>query len=123
MNRIILIGNGFDLAHGMKTSYRQFIDNYWEKCIKEVLELATNIEFENEEIIVEQRRYLQITATNYKEFSETLKRQNIKLIFKNRFFQIITAKSSIQNWVDIENEYYSLLKGAFNERRSSTYLF
>lgn len=121
MNRIILIGNGFDLAHGMKTSYRQFIDTYWKKCIKEVLELAINIEYENEEIIVEQIGYLQITAKNYKEFSETLKRQNIKLIFKNRFFQIITERSSIQNWVDIENEYYSLLKGAFNERGSSTY--
>ncbi|PKG44332.1 AbiH family protein, partial [Psychroflexus sp. MES1-P1E] len=24
MNRIVLIGNGFDLAHGMKTSYKDF---------------------------------------------------------------------------------------------------
>ncbi len=33
MNRIILIGNGFDLAHGLKTSYANFIDWYWEKKI------------------------------------------------------------------------------------------
>lgn len=26
MNRIILIGNGFDLAHGLPTSYADFID-------------------------------------------------------------------------------------------------
>jgi hypothetical protein len=26
MNRIILIGNGFDLAHGLKTSYKHFMD-------------------------------------------------------------------------------------------------
>ena len=25
MNRIILIGNGFDLAHGLKTSYQDFL--------------------------------------------------------------------------------------------------
>jgi hypothetical protein len=31
MNRIILIGNGFDLAHGLKTTYNDFIDNYWDK--------------------------------------------------------------------------------------------
>ncbi|MDU1892858.1 MAG: AbiH family protein [Dysgonomonas sp.] len=31
MNRIILIGNGFDLAHGLKTSYRDFLDDYWEE--------------------------------------------------------------------------------------------
>ena len=29
MNRIVLIGNGFDLAHGLKTSYKNFIDWYW----------------------------------------------------------------------------------------------
>ena len=31
MNRIILIGNGFDLAHGLPTSYQNFIDWYWEQ--------------------------------------------------------------------------------------------
>ena len=30
MNRIILIGNGFDLAHGRRTSYADFINYYWE---------------------------------------------------------------------------------------------
>jgi hypothetical protein len=37
MNRIILIGNGFDLAHGLKTSYKDFIDNFWEEEKKRVL--------------------------------------------------------------------------------------
>ena len=31
MNRLILIGNGFDLAHGLKTSYGHFIDWYWKE--------------------------------------------------------------------------------------------
>ena len=31
MNRIVLIGNGFDLAHGLKTSYADFINWYWEQ--------------------------------------------------------------------------------------------
>ena len=30
MNRLVLIGNGFDLAHGLKTSYKDFINWYWE---------------------------------------------------------------------------------------------
>ncbi len=34
MNRLILIGNGFDLAHGLKTSYADFIDWYWTKRVK-----------------------------------------------------------------------------------------
>ena len=31
MNRLVIIGNGFDLAHGLKTSYKDFIDWYWEQ--------------------------------------------------------------------------------------------
>lgn len=37
MNRIILIGNGFDLAHGLKTSYAHFIDWYWGEWGKRLL--------------------------------------------------------------------------------------
>ena len=36
MNRIVLIGNGFDLAHGLKTSYMDFIDWYWEQRVDEL---------------------------------------------------------------------------------------
>ena len=38
MNRIILIGNGFDLAHGLKTSYRDFIDWYWNEWLSSLRE-------------------------------------------------------------------------------------
>ena len=31
MNRIILVGNGFDLAHSLPTSYKDFINWYWEE--------------------------------------------------------------------------------------------
>ncbi len=37
MNRLILIGNGFDLAHGLKTSYANFIDWYWNERGKRLL--------------------------------------------------------------------------------------
>ena len=121
MNRIILIGNGFDLAHGMKTSYRQFIDNYWERCINETLKLGVNIKYENDEIIIASRPIEQIPTDSYKEFSKALKKHKKDIFFKNKFFRIITEKSQLQNWVDIENEYYSLLKSTFNTRASTTY--
>lgn len=31
MNRIMLIGNGFDRAHGLRTDYRSFIDWFWKR--------------------------------------------------------------------------------------------
>ena len=56
MNRIILIGNGFDLAHNMKTSYSHFINDFWEKVMQKLQnEVNGNITsylttFETEEI-------------------------------------------------------------------------
>lgn len=34
MNRLVIIGNGFDLAHGLKTKYEDFIDWYWVNRMK-----------------------------------------------------------------------------------------
>ena len=36
MNRIVLIGNGFDLAHGLKTRCEYFINWYWEQKVAEL---------------------------------------------------------------------------------------
>lgn len=36
MNRLVLIGNGFDLAHGLKTSYKDFFYWYWEHRFNEI---------------------------------------------------------------------------------------
>lgn len=36
MNRIIIIGNGFDMAHNLKTGYRDFIDDYWNNVTEKV---------------------------------------------------------------------------------------
>ena len=44
MNRIILIGNGFDLAHGLKTSYADFIDWYWKEWGKRLLHGLNKVE-------------------------------------------------------------------------------
>lgn len=30
MNRLVIIGNGFDRAHGLPTSYQHFIDDFWK---------------------------------------------------------------------------------------------
>ena len=33
MNRLVLIGNGFDLAHGLKTKYEDFMYWYWRGIV------------------------------------------------------------------------------------------
>jgi len=44
MNRIILIGNGFDLAHGLKTRYEDFIDWFWEQQLDKINKIKNNNE-------------------------------------------------------------------------------
>jgi hypothetical protein len=44
MNRIILIGNGFDLAYGLHTSYANFIDDFWKCQFDDYNQKATSLE-------------------------------------------------------------------------------
>ena len=43
MNRIVLIGNGFDLAHGLPTKYENFINWYWEQRVNSFAGNLTSI--------------------------------------------------------------------------------
>ena len=133
MNRIILIGNGFDLAHGPKTGYEDFINWYWDKCL------------------------YNLRTCNYRTFSDGLITFSIKtgqdtwhsLLWQSEYtFNILkgvdfinaivadkdnfeVTKSQLiyrvcnslneHNWVDIENEYYTLLKESVCHSGSTKY--
>ncbi len=121
MNRIILIGNGFDLAHGMKTGYNDFLKDFWKKTITEVHKFEGKEIFENEDIIIRNVPSEWLPGYEYSNLKKTLKRAKSKIEFKNIFLDKISEKAYIQNWVDIENEYYELLKQSFDKRLSSNY--
>lgn len=126
MNKLILVGNGFDLAHGLPTSYKDFLNDFWAN-------LSENYKKQKLVIINEDFgsffKYSGKKATTYEELilnlqafckdyepdflsDEVSAKYGDKIIFQisNSFFEIINNKNSIQNWVDIENEYYLELK-------------
>lgn len=115
MNRIILIGNGFDLAHGMKTNYRDFIDDYWKSTITSIKESEPNRMFENKEIKINMVPTRYINGFTYNKLKECLNEFKSRIEFKNTFLQTITEKISTNNWVHIENEYYFQLKESINK--------
>jgi hypothetical protein len=145
MHSLILIGNGFDLAHGMKTSYRDFIDDYWEKKLplvinaynKKELKPATineyrdmyDYQYEDEEIIIG-INFFQNTfpfpndyndLSGYEKFKSSVSTLNKRvginnLRFKNKFLGKITHRQS-KYWVDIEIEYYHELIECFNNKK------
>lgn len=54
MNRLILLGNGFDLAHNLKTSYNDFIKWYFKKCLRQASVVKP---FEDAMIFVQKNDY------------------------------------------------------------------
>lgn len=114
MNRIILIGNGFDLAHGMKTKYTHFLNDYWQTTITEIQKQKDGIRFENKDLVIDKRPLKGISDYSYSVLKKSLKHNNANIIFKNQFLKTITEKTCLKNWVDIEHEFYSLLKETVN---------
>ncbi|MCG8883823.1 hypothetical protein G1L02_11730 [Tenacibaculum finnmarkense] len=52
-NLIVIIGNGFDLAHGLKTSYNDFANYYLnEVIITKVFDFENNKQFLNKELLL-----------------------------------------------------------------------
>ncbi len=133
MNRLVLIGNGFDLAHGLKTSYADFINWYWDERVKQLSSEATNTSSDPMCTIAapDGFRWSAIVANrdefNYQLSSsnDIIKRlENNDLAFKITYTSFLdNIRKSIENrkWVDIEIEYYELLKKyAFPSDNSSS---
>ncbi|MBC5834968.1 hypothetical protein G6N05_10200 [Flavobacterium sp. F372] len=138
MNRLVIIGNGFDLAHGLPTSYRDFIDDYWANlknsehsdnflCFENLPNYVTfedckNLEEISKSINLCDSNVMFSDAEIYTEFGNNFMtgsypRQHI-LIYKNTFFKFVNKKKDINKWVDIENEYYRQLKKIVNSKCS-----
>lgn len=129
MNRLVIIGNGFDMAHGLKTSYKDFINWYWERRLNDMLtehspiseDCLCKLEIKNtkdcaswsnfffshslRDFITTEWMYppfeiISAFKENADEFSVTY----------SQFFGTILQSIETKGWVDIENDYYQILK-------------
>lgn len=129
MNRIILIGNGFDLAHGLKTSYADFIEYYWEYWGKRLQGGYLGDELTDELCSISQKgeqqpwywlfpkrdfqRGIMISPKDAVEMAKNS--PDVIAIKMNPFFEHIDKAVEAKNWVDIENEFYLWLKKIFKK--------
>lgn len=130
IHRIILVGNGFDLAHGLATRYENFIDWYWEQYISKLKDCLINTysdtlcSFTLKEAMYGNRWYQFLSPYNNKSFENKSGREIYEILkeqketvsieqtpFMNRICQSIESKG----WVDIENEYYQALNHEYFE--------
>lgn len=144
MNRIIIIGNGFDLAHGVKTSYKDFIEWYFGEVIeslkieKEKLkEHKEEIENKREAIFIYKDELLNISWAGgcdgvinvINEIINREKKEGSIVFIRNEFdilrrnfsplFERIIKDYENKGWVDIEADYYEKLKEYALDKRGN----
>jgi hypothetical protein len=133
MNRLIIIGNGFDLAHGMPTGYSDFMKWYlitlFKKLGKEDFEddgirglrnrQTSNPKLESSEMLIKlietrnetTNKYLETILNNqFVEFPNN-NTHPFFINFKYQFLKDICLIYAEKNWVDIENLFYKKLLG------------
>ena len=127
MNRLILIGNGFDLTHGLKTSYADFIEWYWEEWGKRLRSSTDKLvedhfcSFQLNNGVLAAGWYLvwpyyfktnPLRPLTNKEIVDIAKQHGnlCSFISKNKFFEDICEHLQTKKWVDIEDVFYDFLK-------------
>ena len=165
LNRIILIGNGFDLAHKLKTSYKDFIDWFWAERVK-LINATKSDDWENFDIgentykmyqkdvffdvrfdekfnekdkrrlitdydpkekvgnPVEKEADCKIQNVDNKEIRQKPKFISVddlksNIVYKNKFLEIVERRKRLQNWVDIEELYFEILKNCKDRYKQS----
>ena len=129
MNRLVIIGNGFDIAHGLKTSYSDFINWYWEKRLNALLtensavsgdclcklEIKNTTECPNWFNFFYSHSFRDLLTGKWKyppsDIIGGIKEKTNDFSVKcSIFFETILQSIETRGWVDIENDYYQLLK-------------
>jgi hypothetical protein len=127
MNRLVLIGNGFDLAHGLLTSYKHFFLWYLTEWGGRLLRGQNKVESDGlcsfrirDSIDLRcwadafqgwyfRRENPYVPWDKSKAIIKAIQDQNLtEFTFPSPLLERIW-KQLLLGWVDIENEYYSLL--------------
>jgi hypothetical protein len=132
-NKLVIIGNGFDLAHGLKTSYRNFLDWYICKAFR----VFCDKKFYSDSLIEIRNKNSTYTVFNKNPFTfqeaidlieskENQLYKNQHIVYKSKFLKRLIDSFNKNNWVDIECEYFRLIKAYFsntnfNERKEVVY--
>lgn len=129
MNRLVIIGNGFDMAHGLKTSYKDFINWYWGQRVDSFVGNTTRLSEDclcrlsiNESADVSCWNEFLSDHSFFRDIQGNRKYTGLEVIKEIRqypaiysfkyspFFERIHQSLETKGWVDIENDYYQLLK-------------
>ncbi|MBL7712828.1 MAG: hypothetical protein JNL13_10200 [Chitinophagaceae bacterium] len=124
MNRLIILGNGFDLSHGLKTTYSDFIKYFWSNVTSSNFDGGLVKLWSKEEIALQACNSLSDLVAQINNLLQlnrpTVSADSIvwmdyvtpvfKIEFSNVLFKyLVNAEEDIM-WCDIEMIYYKLLR-------------
>lgn len=111
MNKIVLIGNGFDLAHGLATRYTDFLLWYLYKVIDNSV---PKLFYEDKILSINNSIGTKLEIKDIKDFKKFEGLPGVKVKINSVFFQRIISLSIESGWVDIERLYFSELVKLYN---------
>ncbi len=125
MNRLFIVGNGFDLAHGLPTSYSDFLKYCWQNIGKSkfaYINPLVHINFIKLDKVFSYNDFKEALLIASNNRSDINPRPDIFILsisdrnygdlfrFENDFFRILNQLDDCAGWVDIEDLYYKILK-------------
>jgi hypothetical protein len=115
MNNLLIVGNGFDLAHGLKTSYKDFVI------------YVTNSIIQDEDVFPKlfSNKFIDGSYSYSRIIEEHSNGLDIfnQLGIKNYFFKIILIEQGLNDWSDIETLYFSALNDEYSDESTRVYRF
>lgn len=116
MNRLIIVGNGFDLAHGLRSSYCDFITDYLVSLVNQFHEKN----FYEDPLIRLAHRAAQIhyrypiafpvtSDTVFEALEKLNKNDYFEVNFKSVLLQKTVQTTNEIKWVDLETDYFNEL--------------
>lgn len=115
VNRLIIIGNGFDLAHGLKTSFKDFIEDYFHHVLiniksnfnhkDQLLSIATEITFSDLN-----KNFTPSEA--FKIIRSLMNHPRIVIREESDLLKNIYNEIDEKTWVDIEVIFFKMLKNS-----------
>lgn len=132
MNRIILIGNGFDLAHGLKTSYNDFIEWILETKFNKIKESNFSyrdydIEYHNNNLFIQGSTFIQFKTNFIYKKNEVILKSVLgeridnypNVAYHNNFLFSMIENKYFRNWCDIETLFYDELNELLDNKHTT----
>jgi len=142
MNKLIIIGNGFDLAHGLKTDYKSFLMWYMRRCFTSAsqesefvddflnikIDLLSNyynpkVDFKGDfyEFIADYvNGNVKQSGSMIIDLDDTRGRlYTVKVALNSGLLERLLGKRGDPNWGDIEHVFYQELKKILEENKST----